>query len=605
MLHLKLIFFPVLILFNILGYSIVFKKIFKLEDQNLFNNLIYGSLLIATLSYGINFFSPLTLIITNIFFAIFTILGFFYIFNIKNVKEYSLIFLILSIVSLMTYYSKSYNDYELYHLPYMELIRKFKIIFGISNLDFRFGHSSVLQNISAFQYNNLMGYDSYIFFSPILTVSSIIFLLRYMYKTKDIKIFLISLIIIIFYAIHASRYSSLGNDYPTHALASILIVLFLDTINSYKENNSIFIIFCLCTLIILSKFSLVFFSFIPLYLLIFKRNVFFLEFSIYKVLFLLFLTSLFFIKNIVNTSCLVYPIPYLCFNTTWSLDKYEHGSPEIVSVISSRTIKNYVQSSHGYNFQKKKDDFTKSFLSEEKNITIHNSLSEYEKENFIDLYYVKDFLKFKNWIFPYLNGNDFLKLIKNVLLLNFILFFVIILFLEKKIRFFKQNLLNKFNLFLKKNIFFVFFITFNFIIWFLYYPQLRYGFSYCIIFFLIPLLIYFEGVKFELIEIKLIKISKILILISLIYFLYFNFIKISENYSSFNENILNYNYSEIIQINSARNFKEKLISNAFIIREPLNGPCANTEQFCTIMLSEFERSERSIYINKWRYLTIK
>ena len=354
MLHLKLIFFPVLILFNILGYSIVFKKIFKLEDQNLFNNLIYGSLLIATLSYGINFFSPLTLIITNIFFAIFTILGFFYIFNIKNVKEYSLIFLILSIVSLMTYYSKSYNDYELYHLPYMELIRKFKIIFGISNLDFRFGHSSVLQNISAFQYNNLMGYDSYIFFSPILTVSSIIFLLRYMYKTKDIKIFLISLIIIIFYAIHASRYSSLGNDYPTHALASILIVLFLDTINSYKENNSIFIIFCLCTLIILSKFSLVFFSFIPLYLLIFKRNVFFLEFSIYKVLFLLFLTSLFFIKNIVNTSCLVYPIPYLCFNTTWSLDKYEHGSPEIVSVISSRTIKNYVQSSHGYNFQKKK-----------------------------------------------------------------------------------------------------------------------------------------------------------------------------------------------------------------------------------------------------------
>ena len=238
MLHLKLIFFPVLILFNILGYSIVFKKIFKLEDQNLFNNLIYGSLLIATLSYGINFFSPLTLIITNIFFAIFTILGFFYIFNIKNVKEYSLIFLILSIVSLMTYYSKSYNDYELYHLPYMELIRKFKIIFGISNLDFRFGHSSVLQNISAFQYNNLMGYDSYIFFSPILTVSSIIFLLRYMYKTKDIKIFLISLIIIIFYAIHASRYSSLGNDYPTHALASILIVLFLDTINSYKENNT-------------------------------------------------------------------------------------------------------------------------------------------------------------------------------------------------------------------------------------------------------------------------------------------------------------------------------------------------------------------------------
>lgn len=163
---------------------------------------------------------------------------------------------------------------------------------------------------------------------------------------------------------------------------------------------------------------------------------------------------------------------------------------------------------------------------------------------------------------------------------------------EKKIGFFKQNL------FYRNNIFFVSFITFNFIIWFLYYPQLRYGFSYCIIFFLIPLLIYFEGIKFELIELKLIKLSKILLSISFIYFLYFNFIKIFENYPFFNENLLNYNYSEIIQVNSAKNYEEKLIPNGFIIRDPLNGPCANIEQFCTIMSSQFERSERSIHMNK-------
>ena len=48
-----------------------------------------------------------------------------------------------------------------------------------------------------------------------------------------------------------------------------------------------------------------------------------------------------------------------------------------------------------------------------------------------------------------------------------------------------------------------------------------------------------------------------------------------------------------------------IIPNGFIIRDPLNGPCANIEQFCTIMSSQFERSEKSIHMNKWRYLTIK
>lgn len=84
---------------------------------------------------------------------------------------------------------------------------------------------------------------------------------------------------------------------------------------------------------------------------------------------------------------------------------------------------------------KKKDEFTKSFLLEEKNIIIYNTLSDYEKENFIDLNYVKGFLKFKNWIFLYLKGSDFLKLVKNVLLLNFILLLVMIFLFVKKNRF--------------------------------------------------------------------------------------------------------------------------------------------------------------------------
>ncbi|MDC3150024.1 hypothetical protein OA954_05040, partial [Alphaproteobacteria bacterium] len=149
---------------------------------------------------------------------------FFFIKNLNNLKS---ILIIVFAVSFMTILSKSYNDYELYHLPYMEIIREFKIIFGLSNLDFRYAHSSVFQNISAFQYNFLMNKDSYIFYTPLLIVVSLKYIYERIINSNLNSIKIIGLIALIFFLIHGNRYGALGNDLPTHLIAIISLILFL------------------------------------------------------------------------------------------------------------------------------------------------------------------------------------------------------------------------------------------------------------------------------------------------------------------------------------------------------------------------------------------
>ena len=159
--------------------------------------------------------------------------------------------------------------------------------------------------------------------------------------------------------------------------------------NKDKENNAVFIIFLYHILIILSKFSMVF-ALIPIYLIIKNKKIFLNDFT---VIFYFIIIS--FCKNIINSSCLVYPIPTLCFETTWSSEKYQFGSPEYISSLSSISIKNYVKSEHGYNNKKKKKEFKQSLIFSNKYNDEYNSLSSYEKEIFLDYHYYNDFLKFE------------------------------------------------------------------------------------------------------------------------------------------------------------------------------------------------------------------
>lgn len=312
----KTILFTFLIFCNVLGHSLLLKKVLRNNQEDLFFNFIVGTLSLIFFSYLINFFLPLNKNITNYFFLIFTLLGIYFFF--KQLNNFKSILIIIFSVSLMTFLSKTYNDYELYHLPYIEIIREFKIIFGLSNLDFRYAHSSVFQNISAFQHNFLMNKDSYIFYTPLLTVVSLKYMYEKLANSNLNSIKLIGFITLIFFLIHGNRYGALGNDLPTHLIAVISLILFIELKEDHNRNEEKnFIFLSIVLLIILSKFSMVLFCLLPLYLIIKKKII--LNF---KILILILISFFFITKNYINSSCLIYPVPKLCLNSYWSIDKY-------------------------------------------------------------------------------------------------------------------------------------------------------------------------------------------------------------------------------------------------------------------------------------------
>ena len=138
--------------FSISGFILKY-LIFKKKDfEEFFENGLFGFILIGFISLGLNFFFPLNLVLNNISFILITFLayriGFFNQNYLKLVKN---IFFVSFIAYLFLIYSDvNRPDGYTYHLPYSQIINDHKIILGLSNLQFRYGHISIFQYISSF-----------------------------------------------------------------------------------------------------------------------------------------------------------------------------------------------------------------------------------------------------------------------------------------------------------------------------------------------------------------------------------------------------------------------------------------------------------------------
>ena len=118
--------------------------------QNFSSQLIYSTIVISFIALFLNFFVPLNLYFNSIiiFISLYLICRNW---NLYFNKEY-LIFLLLAsaIVFLLITKSHTYRpDSGLYHFPYINILNNEKIILGIANLNFRFGHISIIQYLSA------------------------------------------------------------------------------------------------------------------------------------------------------------------------------------------------------------------------------------------------------------------------------------------------------------------------------------------------------------------------------------------------------------------------------------------------------------------------
>jgi hypothetical protein len=418
----------------------IFLKQNSFNDENFAENSIFGVIFLSFLTLIINFIFPINKSIGNIIFLITLILFIKYFINIKDRKK---LFLFLSYSSTITFFlillsNVNRPDAGLYHLPYISLINENKVILGSANIHFRFGHISIIQYLSGIYNNSFFSTSSITI--PLASVVStfIIYLVKkfnLIFEKKNSLSFIIFLILI-FVLTNFNRYSSYGNDAPSHIFFLFLSILFLD-IKNLKECDLVSfykIAFVSIFLFTLKVFMTAVFI-IPLVLFLISNQK--RELLINKNLIISFVFIISWIlKNILVSGCLIYPIQTTCIN---NLSYYDSDRTKQTIYVSEAWAK-------GWSNQKA-------------------PILEYKKYN-------KNFNWFKTWKSGHLK-KIFEKILPFLILLLVTLFYLLLRVLLKKDKYIKIDNIN----FSRISIL-LYFSTFFLLLWFLKFPIYRYGSSF-------------------------------------------------------------------------------------------------------------------------------
>jgi hypothetical protein len=316
------------------GYGELFsKKIIKREKilAKKFLIFILGIFTIMFISLVLNFFTPINKTISSIVFIIGSLL---FIINKQNYNllELSLLLLIGLSSTILIYKTNLNNDFSLYHGPFLTILQNEKIIFGLSNLHFRFGHISTQQYYEIIFSNNVLLNSSPLFAIAVIYSAFVLTVAIDLLKDKktlnrsDIFLFFT----FVYFILRHSRFNEFGNDLFPNIIALYYIylaILFLEKkekINKYFSFSNFFFILCVLGAIILaSKVTLAIFLFIPLYFLLKKKNYFKIILN-YKLFIPIFFIVFFLIKNIINTGCFFYPVSKkICLDLSWSEKEVE------------------------------------------------------------------------------------------------------------------------------------------------------------------------------------------------------------------------------------------------------------------------------------------
>ena len=432
----------VITLFTPLGFFIQNK-----EPPNIYffaKQLIFGVIIISFFAILLNFFTPLNKTINTIF----LLLPLFLLFKFKSIyfkKEFIKFVLISSVlIFLLIVESNVYRpDAGLYHIPYINILNNEKIIFGLSNLHFRFAHTSIMQYVSAISNNLIFSVNGIVYAQTLVAVPVIISFLYQIVtykKNKDYNFhFFYLLSVLIFIIFKMNRYGEYGNDAPSHFIFFFLIseILLIIKNNTYQVekiiNLFILVFFIITNKVILGLSILIVLLFIKFLKIkkLFKSKTFY---------FLIFFFIIWSIKNVIISGCLVFPVKSTCFqNLSWSNNNLAH-SVSVENEAWSKGWPNYV---------------------------------EYNKKNNLELIpiekYSKDFYWVKQW-----SLNHGLLILKIILPYTaFLLLLFLTLNKKKKL---KNNYKNK------DIIYIIIYISlFSTLYWLTKVPVFRYGYSYIII----------------------------------------------------------------------------------------------------------------------------
>ncbi len=563
-----------------LSYGYFLNKLFfKNTNINLFEYGIYGFLPIGLIALIVNFFFPLSQNVNN--FLLIPIF-FFLIETFKKREIFSLIKINLLISLLVTIFISYDNVYRpdagWYHLPFTKILNDYKIISGITSLHPMYGVNSILQYISASFNNSILNDQGVLLPNALIAIYFFGFFISELLKKNNtfIKKFF-SFFVLSYMFIEANRYSEYGNDIP--GLFYFLFVIYsflglkkLNISNKEFEKISLFSIFAFTI-----KTFLIFIFFIPLI-------IFFKNFKKKLIpLFATFFIILWFIKNILISGCLIYPVNITCFN---KLDWYS-SNPKFQ--ISSLNV----------------SQFTELYV---KGWYINKDNSYISKDNYQnDLEEKKIFLKNFNWLNQNWLDNGLKNIIKRF---DYFIFLILLIVLINKF-IFNIKLLQKkryFSSFEIKNLLLISLV--GTLVFFYKFPDGRYGASYILLFLFCIFINFFERVSFPDTS-KKFKKSLVAIVLSLLCLVMVtkNILRINENY-----NFISTSWPNIYDLdnkNSGKktfNFVEKnglkifysSSENLKIVHKNLcaynNAPCTPTKNY----LNQFY-----IKKNNFGYFTLK
>ena len=306
----------------LISYGALFNKLFfskKLENVDPRVAGIYGFIIVGFISLYLNFFFPINKIIGTVFFIFSLIFFIFYFIKLEKKNEFILLVFFVSITSFLVITLSNINrpDAGLYHLPYISILQENKVILGLTNLHYRFGHTSIFQYISAI-YNNYFLKNEFINF-PLASLIS--FYILYLFKNfneslrRKKKIETVSIFLIIIFSLYSfNRYSNYGNDAPASIYFFILILLTLkiENIKKIDIENFFNILIISIFLLTIKPFMVIVFA-LPLFLFLLNNNkIRILKHKNSLICVLLIISWV--VKNFLISGCAIFPIKETCIN---------------------------------------------------------------------------------------------------------------------------------------------------------------------------------------------------------------------------------------------------------------------------------------------------
>ncbi len=305
---------------SLIGYGNLF--FFRKRTKDLFIILLAGYFTIGFITLFLHFFFPINtfLSLTIIFF------GFLFLvvtkFNFLEKKIWTYLCLLIFTSILLIGYSNHAIDANMYHHPYVSYLKSEKIIISIANIQFRFGHISLMQYVQSALTNDFLSPLSLSSLNIIFFTFFLIYCGEILFKKNENNlIFLIVLFFSCFVLIKMGRYREFGNDLIPFLVCSYFFIRILKEKNNQNKNKSIFNYLPIFACFMISHKITYVFSALIFISIISKQNLIFIFKEKKFLLFSISFAFLWFLKTYVETSCLIYPVVQTCIkNSGWYLN---------------------------------------------------------------------------------------------------------------------------------------------------------------------------------------------------------------------------------------------------------------------------------------------